>query len=64
MIPKAVHRERLEENLAIRDFALNQEDMERIAPLDKDGPSMPDTRKVSEVKQVYDYLGNPVLTGL
>ena len=39
-------------------------DQKVALPLDKDCPSMPDTRKVSEVKQVYDYLGNPVLTGL
>lgn len=64
VIPKSVHRERMEENLAIWDFKLDQEDMERIAALDKDCPSMLDTRKISEVRRVYDYLNNPVLTGL
>ena len=39
-------------------------DMERIGSLDKNCPSMLDTRKVSEVKRVYDYLNNPVLTSL
>ena len=64
MIPKSVHKERMEENLSIWDFALDQDDMERIAALDKNCPSMLDTRKVSEVKRVYDYLNNPVLTSL
>lgn len=64
VIPKSVHRERIEENLAIWDFDLDREDMERIAALDKGCPSMLDTRKISEVKRVYDYLRNPVLTSL
>lgn len=64
VIPKSVHRERMEENLAIWDFALDQDDLARIATLDKGCPSMLDTRKVSEVKRVYDYLNNPVLTSL
>ena len=64
VIPKSVHKERMEENLAIWDFALDEEDMEKIASLDKNCPSMLDTRKISEVKRVYDYLNNPVLTSL
>lgn len=64
VIPKSVHRERMEENLAIWDFTLDKEDMEKIAALDKGCPSMPDTRKISEIKRVYDYLNNPVLTSL
>ena len=64
VIPKSVHRERMEENLSIWDFSLDPEDMARIAALDKGVPSMLDTRKVSEVKRVYDYLNNPVLTSL
>ena len=64
VIPKSVHRERMEENLAIWDFSLDPEDMARIAALDKGYPSMLDTRKVSEVKRVYDYLNHPVLTSL
>lgn len=64
VIPKSVHKARMAENLAIWDFALDKEDMEKIAALDKGCPSMLDTRKISEVKRVYDYLNNPVLTSL
>lgn len=64
VIPKSVHRERMEENIAIWDFELDEEDMRRIATLDKHNPSMLDTLKPSEVKRVYDYLRNPVLTSL
>ena len=64
VIPKSVHKERMEENLAFWDFHLGRDDMEKIAALDKGCPSMLDTRKVSEVKRVYDYLNNPVLTSL
>ena len=64
VIPKTVHRERMEENLDIWDFELGAEDMEQIAGLDKNCPSMLDTRKISEIRRVYDYLNNPVLTSL
>ena len=61
---KSVHRERMEENLDIWDFELDAEDMGQIEKLDKNCPSMLDTRKISEVRRVYDYLNNPVLTSL
>ena len=64
VIPKSVHKERMKENLDIWDFMLDSDDMEKIATLDKDCPSMLDNRKISEVKRVYDYLNNPVLTSL
>lgn len=64
VIPKSVHRKRMKENLAIWDFTLDEEDMKKITALDQGVPSMLDTRKVSEVKRVYDYLNNPVLTSL
>lgn len=64
VIPKTVHKERMAENLAIWDFELDAEDMKKIASLDKGCASMLDTLKPSEVKRVYDYLNNPVLTSL
>ena len=64
VIPKSVHRERMRENINIWDFELDEADMMRVAGLDKDCPSMLDTRKISEVRRVYDYLNNPVLTSL
>lgn len=64
VIPKSVHKERMEENFNIWDFVLDADDMEKITSLDKNCPSMLDTQKISEVKRVYDYLSNPVLTSL
>lgn len=64
VIPKSVRRERLEENLNVWDFALDADDMARIAALDRGRPSMLDTARPSEVRRVYDYLRNPVLTSL
>ena len=64
VIPKSVHRERLEENLDVWDFMLDMDDLVQIAPLDRGQPSMLDPHRPSEVRRVYDYLRNPVLTSL
>lgn len=64
VIPKSVHRDRLEENLDVWNFALDTGDLAKIATLDKGCPSMLDPNKPSEVRRVYDYLRNPVLTSL
>ena len=64
VIPKTVHKARMQENLDIWDFALDDADMAKIVALDRGCPSMLDTRRVSEVRRVYDYLNNPVLTSL
>ncbi len=64
VIPKSVHKERMKENYDIWDFCLDTVDMVQIATLDKGCPSMLDVNKPDEVKRVYDYLRNPVLTTL
>lgn len=64
VIPKTVRRERMVENLAIWDFALDTDDMAHIATLDKGVPSMLDLGRSAEVRRVYGYLDNPVLTTL
>ena len=64
IIPKSVHKNRMEENLAIWDFALDADDASQITALDKNKPSMLDTRDVAEIRRVYDFLSNPVVTTL
>lgn len=64
VISKSVHRERMEENLAIWDFELDDMEMAAIAALDMGKPSMLDVHKPGELKRCYDYLRNPVLTSL
>lgn len=64
MIPKTVHESRMRENLDIWDFQLSKQDLERMKELDKDVPSMLDTRDHDEIERVYAYLDDPVLTTL
>ena len=64
VIPKTVHESRMRENLDIWDFQLSKQDLERMKELDKDGPSMLDTRDIDEIERVYAYLDDPVLTTL
>ena len=64
VLPKTIHRARMEENLDIWDFKLGNEERKRIAALDLGRPQMLDPRKPSEVRRVYDYMENPVLTSL
>lgn len=64
IIPKSVHKNRMEENINIWDFELDAEDIKKINGLDTGEPSMLDVNKTSEVKRVFDYLTNPVLTSL
>ena len=64
VIPKTVHPSRMAENMNIWDFSLDADDITVIETLDKLTPSMLDTRDVAEVRRVYDYLNNPVLTSL
>lgn len=64
VIPKSVHRNRIEENSAVWDFALTAEDMKAIAALDLGHPQMFDPRVPSEVHRLHNYMKNPVLTSL
>lgn len=64
IIPKSIHKNRMKENMAVWDFELDSEDIEKIAELDKNVPSMLDCSKPSEIDRLYDYLNNPVLTSL
>ena len=64
VIPKSIHKERMEENFNIWDFELSEEDMKAIAKLDLNYPQMVDTRKVSEVRRIYGFKDNPVITSL
>ena len=64
IIPKSVHRERMEQNIGIWDFTLDGADMEKIRRMDTGVPSMLDCSKPSEVDRLYDYLRKPILTTL
>lgn len=62
VIPKSVHKERIEQNFDVWDFSLDDVDMARIASLDRGKPTMLDVTSPSEIRRLYSYLGNPVLT--
>lgn len=64
IIPKSTHRARMAENLAVWDFALDEGEMARLAALDKGRPRLFDPRSPAEVRRIYGYLDNPVLTTL
>ena len=64
VIPKSVHKNRMEENFQIWDFELDCDEMRIISSLDLRHPQMLDTRKPSEVRRVYGFKDNPVVTSL
>lgn len=53
VIPKSIHKERIEENFNIWDFELEQDDMQEITSLDTQQSYLLDTFKPSEVKRLY-----------
>lgn len=63
-IPKSTHKNRMEENFNIWDFELSDNDMAEISKLDLHHPQMLDTRNPNEVKRVYGFKDNPVITSL
>ena len=63
-VVKSVRTDRIRENFSVWDFELTQDEMGRIAALDLARPQMLDTEKPGEVKRVYDFLNNPVVTSL
>lgn len=56
VIPKSTHRERMEENLALFDFALSQEEMERARAMDLDKSLFIDFR-APEVADMFVAAG-------
>lgn len=64
VIPKSVHKERMEENFSVWDFELTEEEKKMIAALDLARPQMLDPLIPSEVHRLYNYVNNPVLTSL
>lgn len=64
VIPKSVHKERMEENFSVWNFTLTEEEMKMIATLDLDRPQMLNPLIPSEVHRLYNYVNNPVLTSL
>lgn len=52
-IPKSVHRERIEQNLAIDDFVLTEEDMARVRALDRGRSLILDVPALDEVRRLH-----------
>lgn len=59
IIPKTVHKERMQENISIWDFELDEDDMKSIALLDLGHPQMLRTNDPSEVQRFYEFSKNP-----
>lgn len=53
VIPKSVHKNRMEENFDVFDFELSDEDMQTIAKLDKDESQFLDHRDPETIEQIF-----------
>lgn len=54
VIPKSVHKDRMEQNFAIWDFALSEDDMQRIAQLDLGHSEIVDHSDPAVVKMLHN----------
>ena len=54
VIPKSVHKDRMEQNFAIWDFALSEDDMQRIAQLDLGHSEIVDHSDPAFVKMLHN----------
>ena len=54
VIPKSVHKDRMEQNFAIWDFALSEDDMQRIAQLDLGHSEIVDHSDTAFVKMLHN----------
>lgn len=52
-IPKSVHEERIEQNFAVDDFALSEEDMRAVEALDNGHPLILDITSLDEVYRLH-----------
>ena len=52
-IPKSVHEERIEQNFAVDDFALSEEDMRTVEALDNGHPLILDITSLDEVYRLH-----------
>lgn len=64
VIAKSLNTEHLKQNLEIFDFNLSETEMNLISNLDTGKPAMLDIHNPKEVKRVYNYLNNPILTSI
>ena len=56
VIPKSVHKDRMEQNFAIWDFALSEDDMQRIAQLDLGHSEIVDHSDPAFVKMLHNLI--------
>ena len=53
VIPKSVHKERIDENFNIWDFSLSDDEMQKISALDTGSPLIFNYNSPDEVRRIY-----------